>query len=127
MPAVGLIRPATIFMVVVFPAALGPSTAKNSPRCTVRLTSSTATRSPNRLAMWMSSIMTGDYSKVRQRVIGQDNLIGKFHPKDLAYRADEEHRFETIEQAGFETINANVVAPNLETIVVGFPRETDRR
>src|SRR2546427_2673441 len=56
-PELGLMRPVRTLMVVVLPAALGPSTAKNSPGRTVRLRPSTATRSPNFFTMWTSSIM----------------------------------------------------------------------
>jgi len=44
LPEVGFINPARIFKVVVLPAALGPSIAKNSPLGTLRLRSTTATR-----------------------------------------------------------------------------------
>ncbi len=62
-PASRCRRPHTMRIVVVLPAPLGPSNPYVSPSAIVRLTSSTATRSPNRLvrfsqrrtiAMWSS-------------------------------------------------------------------------
>src|SRR6266849_2770172 len=46
-PAVGRSNPTIIFMVVDFPAPLGPRKPKNSPRWTVRLSWLTATFCPN--------------------------------------------------------------------------------
>src|ERR1017187_3249928 len=45
-PDVGLSRPASSLIVVVFPAPLGPRNAKNGPWGILRLRSSTATRLP---------------------------------------------------------------------------------
>ena len=47
-PLVGAISPASIRIVVVLPAPLGPSSATISPRATSKLTSSTAMREPKR-------------------------------------------------------------------------------
>ena len=47
-PLVGAISPASIRIVVVLPAPLGPSSATISPCATSRLTSSTAMRAPKR-------------------------------------------------------------------------------
>src|SRR5215210_6712434 len=47
-PAVGSSKPAIIRSVVVLPQPDGPSRARNSPGCTSRSMSSTATRSPKR-------------------------------------------------------------------------------
>src|SRR4029077_5804711 len=49
-PAVGTAKPVSIRMVVVFPAPLGPSRPTHSPASTRKLRSTTAWRSPNRLA-----------------------------------------------------------------------------
>ena len=48
-PRVGRSSPATIRSVVVLPQPDGPSSAKNEPRGTVSVTSSTATNEPNTL------------------------------------------------------------------------------
>src|SRR6476620_6838865 len=54
-PCVGDSRPATIRSVVVLPQPEAPRRAKNDPRGTVRLRSSTATKSPKRLVTpWIS-------------------------------------------------------------------------
>ena len=45
-PAIGLRRPSIISSVVVLPAPLGPSSPKNSPGATVKVTPSTARTSP---------------------------------------------------------------------------------
>src|SRR6188474_1465985 len=79
-PEVGLIRPVRIFMVVVLPAALGPSTAKNSPELTVRLKSFTATTSPKRFTIWMSSIIFDSVAQTRQMVVDEHDFTGKFGP-----------------------------------------------
>src|ERR1700722_1940541 len=47
-PEVGARRPVSILMVVDLPAPLGPRKPKNWPGATVRLTSSTAVKSPKR-------------------------------------------------------------------------------
>ena len=49
-PAVGISKPAIIFRIVVLPQPDGPSREKNSPRAMLKQASSTATKSPNRLA-----------------------------------------------------------------------------
>jgi hypothetical protein len=48
LPEVGARRPVSILMVVDLPAPLGPRKPKNWPGATVRLTSWTAVKSPNR-------------------------------------------------------------------------------
>ena len=68
-PEVGLSSPVRILIVVVLPAAFGPSTTKNSPRFTVRLRSFTATTSPKRFTMWISSIMACPLAQAGQRLV----------------------------------------------------------
>ena len=48
LPEVGARRPVSILMVVDLPAPLGPRKPKNWPGATLRLTFSTAVKSPNR-------------------------------------------------------------------------------
>src|SRR3954452_6896425 len=48
-PSVGFSRPATMRSVVVLPQPDGPRRAKNEPAGTVRVRSSTAVKTPNRL------------------------------------------------------------------------------
>ena len=49
-PAVGLSRPSSMRIVVVLPAPFGPRKPKIAPRSTVKLTRSTAAKSPNSLS-----------------------------------------------------------------------------
>ena len=56
-PAVGLINPAIILIVVVLPAAFGPSTAKNSPFGTDKFIPLTAVKSPNFFTRSFNSII----------------------------------------------------------------------
>src|ERR1035438_8069343 len=101
-PEVGFIRPARIFSVVVFPAAFGPSIAKNSPRGTVNVTSLTATRAPNFLTRWMSSIMAS-ISRTAQLVEQRGHATRQFNAQNFAQGADvndnrmvEHTRFQTV-------------------------------
>src|ERR1700674_2836638 len=56
LPAVGCIRPQSMRMMVDLPAPLLPSRPKTSPRETVKLTPSTAVKSPKRLTSPSTSI-----------------------------------------------------------------------
>src|SRR5262245_6634351 len=56
LPVVGGISPPIIRSVVVLPAPLGPRRPKTSPPATSKLTSSTATRSPNRRVTFRTEI-----------------------------------------------------------------------
>ena len=49
-PAVGVMKPVSIRMVVDLPAPFGPRKPSTSPRLTAKLISSTACTGPNRLA-----------------------------------------------------------------------------
>jgi len=54
-PAVGFNKPVTIFRVVDFPAPLRPNRPRKAPASRLRLRSSTAVLSPNRLVRESSS------------------------------------------------------------------------
>src|ERR1051325_11324322 len=84
-PDVGFIKPVRILMVVVLPAAFGPSTTKNSPLFTVRLRSFTATRSPKRFTIWISSIISRGVAQARQLIVDQHDVSGQFGPQNLAH------------------------------------------
>src|SRR5262249_5179806 len=58
-PASGRRAPAIMWMVVVLPAPLGPSSPKVSPRASSRLTPSTATTRPYALRSPLARIMAG--------------------------------------------------------------------
>src|SRR5437667_2675805 len=53
-PVIGSRNPAMMLRVVVLPEPLGPSRVRNSPACTARFTSRTATTSPKRWWMFVS-------------------------------------------------------------------------
>src|SRR2546421_6879490 len=63
-PSVGEKIPVMQLKSVVLPAPLGPISAKTSPLATLKLTSSTASKPPNRLLTW-SSCRMGAASSVR--------------------------------------------------------------
>src|SRR3954465_10803575 len=56
-PAGGEMHPVIPFLVVAFPAPLGPRNPRPSPGATVNVMSSTAVRDPYRLVKWLISIM----------------------------------------------------------------------
>src|SRR4051812_22150414 len=58
-PAVGIMKPANIRMVVDLPAPFGPRKPSTSPRATLKLTRSTAVKLPNRFVSPSISISTG--------------------------------------------------------------------
>src|SRR5450432_4398412 len=92
-PEVGFIKPARIFSVVVLPAAFGPSIAKNSPRGIVSETSLTATRSPNFLVRWTSSIT---------------NLVLRFAPF-VEFRGDAIRQFDAQDFAEGTDVNDDLI------------------
>src|ERR1043166_1499116 len=120
-PAVGLISPARIRMVVVLPAALGPRTAKNSPRGTLRLMSSTATRSPKRLTRWTSSIMgPAAASEVCARLVGQEQAGGELDAEDFADAAEDDDGLVTVEEVGLQAVDAHLGMADPEPVVAGL-------
>src|SRR5688572_6417055 len=123
-PEVGLISPVNTLIVVVLPAALGPSTAKNSPRSTVRLRSLTAVRSPNFLTMWTSSIMHA--VNRGQGFVAQDNLIRQLDAQDFTDAADKQHNLVTIKEPGAQPITAQPRIADLQTVLVRFPVQPER-
>ena len=58
-PAVGIMKPASMRIVVDLPAPLGPRNPSTSPRATLKLTLSTAVKLPKRLVRPSISISTG--------------------------------------------------------------------
>src|SRR6266581_7167953 len=121
-PELGFMRPVSTLMVVVLPAAFGPSSAKNSPLFTVRERSLTATSSPKRLTTWISSIIF-ERQEITEGVVHQDQLIGKFDLKNFADWADEHHGLDAIKKPGLESIDAHPIAANPQLIVAGLPVE----
>src|SRR5688572_2039364 len=124
-PEVGLISPVNTLIVVVLPAALGPSTAKNSPRSTVRVRSLTAVNSPNFLTIWTSSIMHS--VKRRERFVAQHDLVGQLDAQDFADCADKKHNLVSIEQPRAQAITAQPRVADLQAILVRFPFEAERQ
>ena len=55
-PSLAASRPVSIFMVVVLPQPLDPRKPKISPRAMVKLTLSTAVKSPNRIVRFSARI-----------------------------------------------------------------------
>src|ERR1035437_8420191 len=120
-PEVGFIRPASIFSVVVFPAAFGPSIAKNSPRGAVSVTSLTATRSPNFLTRLMTSIMAC-VSRTAQLVEQRGHATRQFNAQNFAQGADvNDDRM--VEHARFQTVGRHWLAAHPQPAWVGFPAE----
>ena len=66
-PAVGIMNPASMRMVVDLPAPFGPRKPSTSPRDTLNETSSTAVKLPNRLVSPAISISTGWPSALTRR------------------------------------------------------------
>ncbi|OIQ65438.1 hypothetical protein GALL_530040 [mine drainage metagenome] len=64
-PAVGGSRPVSIFMVVVLPQPFEPTKPKISPRSIVKLTRSTAVKSPKRQVR-SRAVIIGSLSKIRR-------------------------------------------------------------
>src|SRR5205809_417666 len=85
-PEVGLIKPAIILMVVVFPAAFGPRAAKNSPRGTTRSIPATAVRVPNFFTNLQSSIIL----QIDESLVDERDFAGEFNAQNLADAADQD-------------------------------------
>src|SRR5687767_12481089 len=100
MPEVGFIRPVRILIVVVLPAAFGPSTTKNSPRLTVRLRSFTASTSPKRFTRWMSSIIAIGLAEPSEGVIHHHDVAWQLSAQDFAHGADVNRNLVAIDQFG---------------------------
>src|SRR5450432_666727 len=118
-PEVGFIRPASILSVVVLPAAFGPSMAKNSPRGMVSEISLTAVMSPNFLTRLTSSIMRWP-SRFGPFVECGDEVVGQLDAKDFTERAYVNDNGIT-QHVGFQTINGNRLAADLQAIAVRLP------
>src|SRR5438045_2577149 len=121
-PELGFMRPVTIWMVVVLPAAFGPSSAKNSPLCTVRERSLTATSSRKRLTTGISSIIF-EGQEITEGVVHQDQLIGKFNLENFADRADEHHGLNAIKKPDLKSIDAHPIAADPKLVVARLPVE----
>src|SRR3954471_21590372 len=78
-PFSGLIRPAIIDTVVVFPAPLGPSSPTSVPRSTLNDTSSTATSGPNDLRR-CAICSIGSILARRSPPPVRFSTNGRFHP-----------------------------------------------
>src|SRR5215204_6470851 len=122
-PEVGLISPVRTLIVVVLPAALGPSTAKNSPRWTVRLRSLTATRSPNFFTTWTSSIMQS--IEPSNGFIPEHDLVGQFDAQDFAHGTDKKNNLITLEEPRAEAVATDFGVADGQPVLVGFPIETE--
>src|ERR1700722_12526394 len=118
-PEVGFIKPARIFSVVVFPAAFGPSMAKNSPRGIVSVTSLTATRSPNFFTTLTNSI-TGLASRFAPFVERDGNSAGQFAAQNFAKRVDVDDD-PVLQQLRFQTIDRNYLAANCQMVAARLP------
>src|ERR1700690_15143 len=118
-PEVGLMRPARIFSLVVFPAAVGPSMAKNSPRGTVRVMPLTATRPPNFLTRLTNSIMTS-VSGTAELVQHGSGTSRQFNAQYLPQGADvNDHG--TVKDARFQAIGRHRFAAHHQTVVMRLP------
>ena len=94
-PAVGIMKPASMRIVVDLPAPFGPRKPSTSPRATVNVTLSTAVKLPNRLVSPAISISTGWPSAVTLRLPrvvvipsggGNSGISGQCKPQGSGWR-----------------------------------------